>query len=100
MQILWPHHRGEGVLAQLFGVHHEGVELIRREAAVRPELEGKGDRLRALLADGVLYMTFPEGIGASKLNLAAVTQALGVRSTARNWNTVQKLAKLTPPSSH
>jgi uncharacterized protein (DUF1697 family) len=45
-------------------------------------------------ADGRhLYMTFPEGVGRSKAPVL-VDKTLGVRGTARNWNTVTKLAAL------
>lgn len=40
-----------------------------------------------------LYMTFPEGIGNSKAVLL-VDRKLAARGTARNWNTVMKLAAL------
>lgn len=40
-----------------------------------------------------LYMTFPNGIGTSKAPLL-VDKTLGARGTARNWNTVMKLAAL------
>ena len=40
-----------------------------------------------------LYMTFPDGIGTSKAALL-VDKTLGARGTARNWNTVLKLAAL------
>lgn len=41
-----------------------------------------------------LYMTFPDGMGTSKA-APLVDRMLGVRGTARNWNTVLKLARLT-----
>jgi uncharacterized protein (DUF1697 family) len=41
-----------------------------------------------------LYMFYPAGIGNSKAG-AVVDKALGVRGTARNWNTVLKLTALT-----
>ena len=41
------------------------------------------------------YITYPDGIGRSKLTLARIERGLGVRGTARNWNTVRKLAELT-----
>ena len=48
-----------------------------------------------LRADGRhLYMVFPDGMGNSKA-AALVDKKLGARGTARNWNTVQKLAALT-----
>jgi uncharacterized protein (DUF1697 family) len=40
-----------------------------------------------------LYMTFPEGIGKSKATLL-VDKTLLAKGTARNWNTVQKIAAL------
>jgi len=42
-----------------------------------------------------LYMVFPEGIGRSKATIV-VGKVLGPSGTARNWNTVQKLAALAP----
>src|SRR5262245_54506958 len=41
-----------------------------------------------------LYILYPEGIGRSKLTGAQIEKKLGVRGTARNWNTVLKLAAL------
>jgi uncharacterized protein (DUF1697 family) len=40
-----------------------------------------------------LYMFYPDGLGNSKAGIV-VDKALGVRGTARNWNTVLKLARL------
>jgi uncharacterized protein (DUF1697 family) len=47
-----------------------------------------------------VYISYPDGIGTSKLTNAMIDRALGVKNTARNWNTVQKLANITAPSSH
>jgi uncharacterized protein (DUF1697 family) len=63
----------------------------------RPDLV----RLRALQAASedfalhgrVLYLHAPDGIGRSRL-AAGAERALGVPVTARNWNTVRKLAAL------
>ncbi|MGB0083991.1 MAG: DUF1697 domain-containing protein [Rhodomicrobiaceae bacterium] len=41
-----------------------------------------------------LYITYPEGIGRSKLTIALIEKRLGTRGTARNWNTVLKIADL------
>lgn len=41
-----------------------------------------------------VYIVFPDGIGRSKLTGAMMDKKLGVRGTARNWNTVLKLAAL------
>ena len=38
------------------------------------------------------YVTYPAGIGDSRLTNAVLERALGTRGTARNWNTVTKLA--------
>jgi uncharacterized protein (DUF1697 family) len=45
-------------------------------------------------AGAELYATYPDGIGDSKLTAAVVDRTLGLRGTARNWNTVLKLAAL------
>ena len=41
-----------------------------------------------------LYVVYPDGIGRSKLTMAAIEKALGTRGTGRNWNTVLKIAAL------
>jgi len=41
-----------------------------------------------------LYITYPDGAGDSKLTNAAIERRLGIRGTARNWNTVMKLAAM------
>ena len=40
------------------------------------------------------YIYYPDGQGRSKLTIAVIEKALGTRGTARNWNTVLKLADL------
>jgi uncharacterized protein (DUF1697 family) len=40
------------------------------------------------------YLVYPDGIGTSKLTATVIEKALGARGTARNWNTVTKLAAL------
>lgn len=47
-------------------------------------------------ADGRhLYVVYPIGIGTSKLTNNVIDKKLGMRGTARNWNTVLKLADLS-----
>lgn len=46
------------------------------------------------LVGRALYICFPEGSGNSKLAGAAIEKRLGARGTARNWNTVLKLAEM------
>jgi uncharacterized protein (DUF1697 family) len=41
-----------------------------------------------------MYIVYPDGIGRSKLTAAMAEKAIRTRSTARNWNTVMKLAAL------
>jgi uncharacterized protein (DUF1697 family) len=41
------------------------------------------------------YLVYPEGIGRSKLTITVIEKQLGVRGTARNWNTVLKLLDLS-----
>jgi uncharacterized protein (DUF1697 family) len=38
------------------------------------------------------YIVYPEGIGRSRLTAALIEKKLATRGTARNWNTVMKLA--------
>jgi uncharacterized protein (DUF1697 family) len=40
------------------------------------------------------YLVYPDGIGRSKVTAALIERKLGTRGTARNWNTVMKLAAL------
>jgi uncharacterized protein (DUF1697 family) len=46
------------------------------------------------LIGDALYICFPEGAGTSKLAGAVIEKRLGARGTARNWNTVLKLAEM------
>ena len=46
-----------------------------------------------------LYIVYPDGIGRTKLTNALNEQKLGTQGTARNWNTVLKLASLAAASS-
>jgi uncharacterized protein (DUF1697 family) len=39
-----------------------------------------------------LFLYYPEGAGRSKLTGALIEKKLGVRGTARNWNTVLRIA--------
>jgi uncharacterized protein (DUF1697 family) len=40
------------------------------------------------------YIVYPDGIGRSKLTNALIEKTLATRGTARNWNTVMKLAAM------
>jgi uncharacterized protein (DUF1697 family) len=39
-----------------------------------------------------IYITYPAGIGKSRLTAAVIEKALGTSGTGRNWNTALKLA--------
>ncbi|MBV9994105.1 MAG: DUF1697 domain-containing protein [Caulobacteraceae bacterium] len=66
------------------------VERLSAAIAGRETLSANGREL---------YITYPDGIGASKLTGAAIERALAVRGTARNWNTALKLAAAASPAS-
>src|SRR5262249_17250779 len=40
------------------------------------------------------YIVYPDGIGRSKLTMARIEGKLGTRGTARNWNTILRLATM------
>ncbi len=52
---------------------------------------GDQGRESAKAAGSTLYLTYPDGIGTSKLTITVIEKALGTRGTARNWNTVLKV---------
>lgn len=56
----------------------------------RLDLANPGREMLATAA-GVLYVHYVDGIGRSKLTPKAVDRAVGVPTTARNWNTITKL---------
>ena len=41
-----------------------------------------------------LYIVYPDGIGRSRLTVVLIERSLDTRGTARNWNTVLKLAAM------
>jgi uncharacterized protein (DUF1697 family) len=57
-------------------------------AAVEPMPE------RAAVIGREAYLHYPDGAGVTKLTNVLIERRLGVRGTARNWNTVGKLAAL------
>lgn len=48
-----------------------------------------------IVAGDVLYLKYAGGAGNSKLTNKVIEKHLGVQSTARNWNTTNKLAELS-----
>lgn len=57
-------------------------------AALQNAIQGR-EQVRA--AGRNAYLTYPDGVGRSKLTTATIEKHLGTRGTARNWNTVLKL---------
>jgi uncharacterized protein (DUF1697 family) len=62
------------------------VQAALKAAITGPEYFQAGDRC--------LYLVYPDGIGRSKLTNAVIDRKLGITGTARNWNTVRKIAAL------
>jgi uncharacterized protein (DUF1697 family) len=60
-------------------------------AALRAMIVGR-ERLEA--AGSVLYIVYPDGMGTSRFTSNRIESKLATRGTARNWNTVLKLAEL------
>jgi uncharacterized protein (DUF1697 family) len=60
-------------------------------AALQKAITGR-ERVRA--AGRHAYITYPDGIGTSRLTAAVIDKHLATRGTARNWNTVMKLAAM------
>lgn len=48
---------------------------------------------RIAFGPDVIYVHFPEGVGKSKLLQSSQWKKLAARATARNWNTVRKIAQ-------
>jgi uncharacterized protein (DUF1697 family) len=46
------------------------------------------------MAGEEVYLTYPNGIGTSKLTNVFLEKQLGVAGTARNWNTVTRLVEI------
>ena len=66
----------------------EAVEALRGKIVGREEVAP---------GPGCIYLTYPDGIGRSKLTGAIIEKTLKGGGTARNWNTVLKLAAMTAP---
>jgi uncharacterized protein (DUF1697 family) len=61
-------------------------------AALNAAIRG---REKAIGTGRDIYISFPDGMGESKLTIPMLQKHLGTRGTARNWNTVNKLAEMT-----
>ena len=64
-------------------------------ASVAAELDpGRSPPDEFTLSGREIYLHFPNGAGRSKLTIDYFERTLGVRATARNWNTLLKLLAL------
>ena len=63
----------------------ERVEALRAAISGREVIQAKGNHA---------YVVYPDGQGRSRLTNTLIEKKLGTRATARNWNTVLKLAAL------
>lgn len=74
------------------------VVLCLKSAPGRAQLlalrESIAGRERVDAVGATAYLVYPDGIGTSRLTLDRIERALGMRGTARNWNTAVKLAAL------
>lgn len=71
-------------MAVLFLSAAPAADLSRLDSACT-----QGEQVRA--GPDCLYLDYPAGQGRSRLTLSLIERKLGVRGTARNWNTVRKL---------
>ncbi len=71
-----------------------GVSFLASDPgeAAREQVRAMDVAPEELRIDGrEMYIHFPQGMGASKLPLAAIERLLKTPGTVRNWNTVEKL---------
>jgi uncharacterized protein (DUF1697 family) len=75
------------VVAMIFAKAVAAEDVARLKKAI-----AGGERLVIEGAHG--YIVYPDGIGPSRLTGSLIERLLATRGTARNWNTVLKLAAL------
>jgi uncharacterized protein (DUF1697 family) len=74
-------------------LHFFFLESMPNQANLKRLNALKSEAEEFQLVDKVFYLYAPDGIGRSKL-ASAVEKTLGVALTARNWNTVSKVAAM------
>lgn len=83
-----PYHTENGKLLHLFFL---AADSLNPEISILEKYQSESEQYE--LKGRVLYLHAPDGIARSKLAVK-IEKAIGVPVTARNWNTVQKLAAL------
>ena len=86
-------HRDPGHLLVMFlkdAPEARNIKALQTAITGRETVRGDGRQL---------YITYPDGVGRSKLTNAVIEKRLGTRGTARNWNTVLKLCAATTATS-
>jgi uncharacterized protein (DUF1697 family) len=77
--------------AHLVVMFLKSVPIVKDVEALQASITGP----EIVRADGrQAYMVYPNGIGCSRLTNTVIEKKLLTRGTARNWNTVLKLAAL------
>lgn len=76
---------------RLVAVVLKAAPRAKAAAALRAAIVG---RERVEVRGREAYVVYPDGQGRSKLTLPLIEKHVGCRATARNWNTVLKLAAL------
>lgn len=82
--------------ARLIAMCFKGKPASSAVDALRSGIAGP-ERIHA--AGRELYIVYPNGMGQSRLTTSLIDSKLGLRGTARNWNTVLKLGALVGTGS-
>jgi uncharacterized protein (DUF1697 family) len=77
--------------AHLLVMPLSGIPSAGAEAALRAAVVGREE---VALVGQTVFLTYPDGIGRSKLTAALAERHLGVSGTGRNWTTVTKIAAM------
>jgi uncharacterized protein (DUF1697 family) len=72
------------------------VAVFLKNAPSPEAIRALGDAIvgceRIAVRGNTMYAVYPDGIGRSKLTAALIDRKLQTKGTARNWNTIMKLA--------
>ncbi|CAN7273055.1 DUF1697 domain-containing protein [Phenylobacterium sp. LjRoot219] len=85
----------EAAPSQLLVMFLRGAPQAEAVAALRAKVAGPEEFAPG---PGCLYVSYPDGIGRSKLTGGLIERTLRLRGTGRNWNTTTRLAALLEPA--